>query len=324
MPRLGLAFLGGPEVPRMVAAARLAEEHGYESVWVAETRFARDGFVPAAAIAAATRRVKVGTGIVNVFTRGPVLNAISFATLDELAGGRAIMGLGPGSPLVLAPQGEEFHKPVTRLRESVEVARRLIRGERVEYTGEVVRVPGVQLEFTPVRPAIPVYLGVTGPKALALAGAMADGVLLNGFTSPEYARRALEKIAAGARGAGRDPQQVDVCNGMVTAMDRDGTAARDRVRPFVAMYLARFPNIAQETGFPAETVLRVRATVDAEGLEAGSRLVTDAMVNHLVAAGTPDEVRARIKDYREAGIRCPVLFIVGDNIEEVVTTLADA
>src|SRR5689334_19457380 len=244
MERYGLAFLGAPRVPEMVELAQLAEDAGCESVWVAETRITRDGFVPAGAIAARTSRIGIGTGIVNVFTRGPVLNAISFATLDEASGGRAIAGLGPGSPLVLAAQGQPFDRPLARLREYVEVLRRLLRGERVDYAGETVRLEGAQLEFEPFRTEIPVHLGVTGPKALELAGDLADGAMLNGFLPPAYVRRARQRIAAGAARAGRDPAAVDISMALITAVNGDGKAARDAARPFVAMYMTRMPNIA--------------------------------------------------------------------------------
>src|SRR5262245_54661723 len=115
--RVGIAFLGSPATHEMVDLGRLAEARGFESVWVAETRLTRDGITPCAAIAMQTSRVTVGTGIVNVFTRGATLTAISFLSLNEIAPGRIIMGLGAGSPLVLKPQGVEFHKPLTRLRE---------------------------------------------------------------------------------------------------------------------------------------------------------------------------------------------------------------
>ena len=120
--RIGLGLLGSPELLKMVELAQLAETHGFESVWVAETRLTRDGITPCAAIAMATTRLKIATGIVNVYTRGAVLTAVSFVSLDEVSQGRIIMGLGTGSPLVLKPQGVAFHKPLTRLREtSVEV-----------------------------------------------------------------------------------------------------------------------------------------------------------------------------------------------------------
>lgn len=310
-----MAFLGEPEVTEMVRAAKRAEDLGYESVWVAETRFARDGFVPAAAIAAATEHVKVSTGVVNVFTRSPVLLATSYATLDELSGGRAVFGIGPGSPLVLGPQGHAFEKPLTRLREYVEVSRRLIAGEEVHYEGECVSVLGVELEFSPVRSSIPVYMGVTGPRAMGLVGEISDGVLMNGFTSCAYVRRSIRKIEAGCEKAGRSIDEVDLAIGLVTSVDERGDVARDRVRPLIAMYLSRFPNIARETGYGEDYLARVREKVSKGGLTAGAALISDEVVDDLAVAGTPEHVRERIAEYREAGIHCPVLFAVGPDLD---------
>ena len=144
--RIGLMFVGAPRVPEMVALARRAEERRFESVWMAETRMTRDGFVPLAAMAAATSRIRLGTGIVNVYTRGPVVLAISFAALEETAPGRVTVGLGAGSPLVLAPQGVAWEKPVARLREYCEVIRPLLRGEPVTYHGEFVTLTDAQIQ----------------------------------------------------------------------------------------------------------------------------------------------------------------------------------
>lgn len=312
MERYGLAFLGAPRVPEMVELARQAENAGCESVWIAETRITRDGFVPAGAIAARTERIGIGTGIVNVFTRGPVLSAISFATLDEASGGRAIAGLGTGSPLVLAAQGQGFEKPLTRLREYAEVQRLLLRGGLVHYQGATIQVAGAQLEFAPFRADIPIHLGVTGPKALELAGELADGAMLNGFLPPAYVTRARQRIAAGAARVGRDPGAIDVSMALITAVDADGAAARDAARPFVAMYMTRMPNIAAEMGFDDEALARVRAAVAEGGIPAGLPYVTDAMVTAVTVAGTPDECLARIADYRAAGVGLPILFPLGD------------
>jgi 5,10-methylenetetrahydromethanopterin reductase len=161
-PRLGFEVLGEPAVPALTAIARQAEALGYDSIWLAETRFTRDAVTTAAAVAAATRRVRVATAVTNPFTRGAVLTAVTAATLDEAAGGRFILGLGPGSPTVLARQGIGFDRPLTRLRETVEVVRRLLAGEEVWFAGETLSVAGARLDFTP-RAAIPIYLGVTGP-----------------------------------------------------------------------------------------------------------------------------------------------------------------
>jgi 5,10-methylenetetrahydromethanopterin reductase len=321
--RYGLAFLGAPRVPEMVRLARMAEAAGCESIWVAETRFTRDGFVPCAAIAAATERVGIATGIVNVYTRGPVLNAVSWATLDEASGGRAIVGLGPGSPTVLAAQGQPFEKPLTRLREYVHVLRRLLAGERVDFEGETIRVAGVQLEMEPLRPSIPVHLGVTGPKALELAGEIADGAMLNGFLPPSYVTRARVRIAAGAARAGRDAAAIDVSMGVITSVHQDGRRARDAARPIVAMYIARMPNLAAEMGFDEEIKAHIRALYNDGNIAGANAAVSDDMVDSVTASGTPEECRARLAAYRAAGVALPILFPLGDNPEDVIALMKE-
>src|SRR3954452_12708617 len=167
--RVGLAFLGAPRVPEMVRLARKAEASGYESLWIAETRITRDAIVPMTAIATATERVRLGTAILNVYTRNPVVLAITFVSLDEVAPGRIVMGLGAGSPKVLAPQGQPFTRPLTRLREYVEVLRPLMRGESVSYHGSTVDVEGARIEdllagsgeIASESTQLPLYLGVT-------------------------------------------------------------------------------------------------------------------------------------------------------------------
>ncbi len=320
--RLGFGFLGAPAVPAMVQAARRAEDLGYESVWVAETRFTRDGIAPIAAIAAATHTIKVGTGIVNVFTRGPVVTAISFASLDEISAGRTIMGLGPGSPLVLAPQGVAFEKPLKRLREYVHVIERLLAGEAVTYQGETVQLQGVKLELTPVRSHIPLYLGITGPKALELCGEIADGALLNGFLPTTYTRRAVQLIARGAQKAGKTAEGIDIAGCLVTCVDEDSRRAKDQVRPLVALYLSLFPNIARETELPEDFVLKVRRTFQSQGLGAAATFITDETVNLLTLAGTADECRARLAQYRAAGMGLPVVFPIEANTMIALEALA--
>lgn len=320
--RLGIGFLGAPAVPEMVKAAKRAEELGYESIWVSETRFTRDGFAPVAAIAAATHTVKVATGIVNVYTRGPVVMAISFASLDEISEGRTIMGLGPGSPLVLAPQGVPFTKPITRLREYIQVIERLLAGESVTFQGETIQLQGVKLELTPVRRHIPLYLGITGPKALELTGEVADGAMLNGFTSAAYTRRAVQMIARGAQKAGKAPGAIDIAGCLVTCVDNDSRHAKDQVRPLAALYLSLFPNVAQEAELPEDFVLKVRATYNSEGLAAATPLIGDQVVDHLTVAGTAEECKARIAQYRAAGMAVPLLFPIESNTLTAIEALA--
>lgn len=319
--RVGLGLLGAPAVPEMVSLAQLAEANDFESIWIAETRMTRDGIAPCAAIAVATSRIKIGTGIINVYTRGAVLIGVSFVGLDEISEGRIIMGLGAGSPLVLLPQGVEFHKPLTRLRETIDVVQPLLRGEEVTFEGETIQVHGAQLETRPIREHIPLYLGVTGPKALALAGEKGDGVMLNAFLPTSYVERALQRIDAGARRAGKRVDDVDIASAIVVSVDEDSAKAKDRARGFIALYLSLFPNIAQETGLPDELVARTRQSFESEGPETAARHIEDTVVDMLTASGTPQECRCRVEAYREAGVQLPILFPLDPNVHMAVETL---
>ncbi len=315
----------------MVDVSRRAEAVGFESVWVAETRLTRDGFVPAAAIAQATERIRVGTGIVNVYTRNPVLLALSFIGLEEIAPGRILMGLGAGSPGVLAPQGIAFVKPLTRLKAYCEVIPPLIRGEQVSYSGEGVELVGAKIEDLlsarrpdAARARLPLHLGVTGPRAVEYAGEVADGVLMNACLPTEYVTSRLELLERGARKAGRSLADIDVAMAIVTSPHEDSRTGKDGARRFIALYLSAFPNIARETGVPENRVVEVRTTLARRGLEAAATLVDDEVVDRLAAAGTPDECRARLEVYRDAGVAVTVLAPVEGALERILDTLAPA
>jgi 5,10-methylenetetrahydromethanopterin reductase len=305
-PRIALKLSGEPSVPEMMVIASQAEALGFDSVWLTETRFTRDAVTTAAAVIAATRRVRVATAVTNPYTRGDVLTAVTAATLDEMSGGRFILGIGPGSPTVLARQGIGFERPLPRLRRTVEVVRRLARGEEVAPEGDGAQ-RGATLDFAPVRPEIPVYLGVTGPRALALAGEIADGVMLNGFVSVPYTKRAVAIVRDAASAAGRDPDAVEIAASIVVSIDSDSRAAHDAVRPLVATYLAEFPNIAREADVAEDQLARIVASNLRGGPVAASRYVDDRVVDELVCAGTMAEVRARLERRREAGVELPVV-----------------
>jgi 5,10-methylenetetrahydromethanopterin reductase len=327
--RTGLLFLGAPAVPEMVGLAQRAERAGYESVWVAETRLTRDAIAPVAAIALGTERLRVGTGIVNVYTRNPVLLALTFATLDELAPGRIVMGLGAGSPRVLAPQGVEFDRPLTRLREYCEVIPRLIAGEEVTYHGACVNLEGARIEDVLARDGgagrrtpIPLFLAATGPRAVEYAGEVADGVLLNVCLPPAYAAERRDRMLAAARRAGRagGPAEVAMC--IVVSPHADGQAGRDGARRFIAVYLSLFPNVARETRLDEDFVEHLRAVFTEEGVDAAAPLVGDDVVNLLTAAGTVDDCRRRLGEYRAAGVQLPVLAPVDGALELTIDALA--
>ena len=327
--RTGLLFLGAPAVPEMVTLAQRAERAGYDSVWVAETRLTRDAIAPVAAIALGTERLKVGTGIVNVYTRNPVLLALTFATLDELAPGRIVMGLGAGSPRVLAPQGVPFDRPLTRLREYCEVIPRLIAGEEVTYHGSAVELEGARIEDVLARDdaagrrmPIPLYLAATGPRSVEYAGEVADGVLLNVCLPPSYATERRDRVIAAARRAERTGAPAEIAMCIVVSPHADGQTGRDGARRFIAVYLSLFPNVARETGLDESFVEHLRSVFTEGGVDAAAPLVGDAVVNLLSASGTVRECRRRLDDYRAAGVELPVLAPVDGALELTIDALA--
>jgi 5,10-methylenetetrahydromethanopterin reductase len=327
--RTGLLFLGAPAVPEMVSLARRAEAAGFESAWVAETRLTRDAITPVAAIALATERIRVGTGIVNVYTRGPVLLALTFATLDELAPGRIVMGLGAGSPLVLAPQGVAFERPLTRLREYCDVIPRLLTGEAVSYRGQCVSLQEARIEDVLARDGgvgprapIPLYLAATGPKAVEYAGEVADGILLNVCLPVSHVRERRQRLAAAAQRAGRDLSGVEVAMCVVVSPHADAARGRDAARRFVAVYLSLFPNVARETGLEPEFIGTLSEAFADGGVDAAAPCVGDDVVDLLTASGSVEDCRRRLDGYREAGVDLPILAPVDGALELAIETLA--
>ena len=312
----------------MVSLARAAEQKGFESAWVAETRLTRDAITPVSAIALGTERLRVGTAIVNVYTRNPVLLALTFATLDELAPGRIVMGLGAGSPRVLAPQGVAFERPLTRLREYCDVIPRLIGGESVTYAGECVDLREAKIEDVlshkggvGARDAIPLYLAATGPRAVEYAGEVAAGVLLNVALPTAYVRERRRRLAAAAERARRDPSEIEVAMCIVVSPNDDPTRGRDAARRFLAVYLSLFPNVARETGLEPSVVQMLASAFGSGGVDAAAPLVGDDVVDLLTAAGSVEDCRRRLDEYRAAGVELPILVPVDGAMELAIEAL---
>lgn len=314
---LGLGFLGGPDLRRLVEIGRLAEAAGFDSLWHAETRVTRDSVTAMTALLLGTERVRVGSAAINVYTRGAALAAITWAALAEAAPGRVVLGIGPGSPAPLAQQGYAFDRPVTRLAEFVDAVRAAWSGNApVSYAGRHSQLDGLVPELQP-DPVPPVYLCVTGPRALDLAARTADGVILNAFMPVAYTRRAVARLAAGGfRG--------ELGQAMVVALDDSVAGGARRVRPILAAYLVHFPNLAAETGLDPSFLEHLRALAREHGLPATFSELSDALVAEHAVCGPPEACRERLTAYREAGLELPVLFPDPDGAADVVRRLAGA
>jgi 5,10-methylenetetrahydromethanopterin reductase len=332
MKRLGFCFLDRPSVAKQIDLVRKIEHLGFESAWVTETRLARDAFSVLGAFAAVTSRIKLATGIVNTWTRGPALMAVTCATLDELAPGRMICGLGAYWDPLAWKQGIERRKPVTQMREYVAVLRRLLALEAgVTFEGEFVKVRDLTLDLGhgALRTAkdVKIYIGPTGPVMTETTGEIADGAILNGLLSPDYTRRMVGKVRAGAQRAGRAATAVDMPQLINIAMADDEREARQSARYVVTKYLGQQPHIGKANDIDPELLARINAVMGGwpgrpGGVEDAMALVSDEIVDKMTISGSARRVKDRVQEWLDAGISYPVLLPLSSNYDEMVEKLA--
>lgn len=328
--RIGVAFLDRPDLARQIRLVKLMEELGYDSAWVCETRLARDAISVLGAFAASTSRIRLGTGVVNTWTRGPALMAVTFATLNELAPARMICGIGAYWDPLAWKQGIDRKKPLTQMREYVQVLRRLFALEEgVSFAGEVVHVRDISLDLGHgmKREKIPVSIaiGPTGPKMMELAGEIADVVLLNGLLSTDYTKKSIEKIQLGAKNAGRDFGSIDCPQFVNVSMSDNGDSALENAHYLVTKYLGQQPHIGKASGLDEDLLVRINKTMGgwparANGIEDAMKLVSLDLVNQLTVSGTPDTCRSRVREWTEAGATFPIIVPLSENYEEIVET----
>ena len=305
----GVALLGHGLPGSAVEWARAAERAGFGSLWVIEDYFNPGAFAIAGALAAATERIGIGLGVVNPYTRHPAVLAMETAALDGLAPGRVALGLGSSNPRWIDEQmAIPFKTPLRGLRESVEIVRRLLAGERVTFEGECFTVRDVALD-TPPAQKVAVVLGVKGPRALGLAGEVADGVVCSVLTSPAHVRRVRSAAGDVRSSAAGSESRFSVLAYLPVSVSPNGRAARDRVRPLLARYLGvlHAQSILADAGLaPADTqpfrdaLLARRRAAD---------LITDAMLDMLAVAGTRAECERALARFAEAGLDAPVAVL---------------
>lgn len=321
--KVGFGLLNNLHIHESIEIARRAEELGYESIWFAEHNFSRDGVSVCAAASMVTSRIRIGPCVVPIFTRTALLLATTFATLDELSNGRIVFGVGAGSRLLISAQGINYEKPLTALRENIEACRAVwaAHGAHVSYDGTIAKLEEAELDFEPVRREIPVYIGATGPKACELTGEIAEGVLLNAFLGIAYVERTMPLLRAGAERAGRTLDGWDVGMMLVTCLADSKQEAREHLRPIVAVYLSRLPDIAKQTSAWGELWDEMSAAVAKGGGEAGMRYVSDDLVDEVTINGTADDIREGVERYAAAGVNLPIITPI-DRARDVLEALA--
>ncbi|HSF14418.1 MAG TPA: LLM class flavin-dependent oxidoreductase [Vicinamibacteria bacterium] len=321
MKRVALYLQDAHSLSECIRYATYAEEKGFEAVWQAESRLVRDAIVPMAAYAARTSRIRVGSGVINNWTRNIGLLAATFLTLDDLAPNRILCGIGAWWDPLAKNVGIERKNPLLAMRETVAVFRRLLAMENVSFDGVFHQVHGIELDVVHGRREprnVPVLIGATGDKMLELTGEIADGCLLNYCVPPSYNDQAMDRLETGAKRAGRSLEEIDRPQLIVCSVDRDGARAVEAAKGLITQYLAQQPHIAKASGVSRETVTKVRSILGwpatKEQVREAMQFVPDELVLEITATGTPEEARKRVREYVDRGCTCPVLYPLGDPI----------
>lgn len=308
--------------------SRYAEAQGFDAVWQADSRLVRDAMVPMAAFAAVTERITIGSGVVDCWTRNPARLASAFSTLDDLAPGRVILGIGAWWDPLATKVGIARAKPLQVMREVVTAVRGLLANETVTMDGDYVQFDGVELDYVyqDRRPKeVPIYIGATGMKMMELTGEIGDGVVLNYLVSPEYNARAMEALQTGAEKSGRSVDDLDRPQLVVCSVHEDRATALDMARLMVTQYLGQQPHIMKASGVPQSLLDAVGEVLTwpatHEQVVAASALVPDEIVQMLTASGTPAEAREQVAHYIRNGCTCPILYPLGD-VDEMIDAFA--
>ena len=299
--------------------AQYAEARGFTEVWQAESRLVRDAIVPMAAFAATTSKIKVGSGVINNWTRNIGLLAATFLTLDDLAPNRIICGIGAWWDPLARNVGIERRKPLLAMRETIEVMRRLLRMENVTFHGEFHHVTGIELDVVHGRREprnVPIYIGATGDQMMEMTGEIADGAVLNYCVPPHYNDKALELLEKGAKRAGRALADIDRPQLIVCSVDHDRKKAIEAAKVLLTQYLAQQPHIAKASGVSEDVVKKVQTILGwpatKEQIHEAMQFVPDDFVLGISATGTPEEAKARVKEYMDRGCTCPILYPMSD------------
>ena len=302
----------------MCRLATLAEETGYDSAWLPE-RHGRDAISELIVLAGATARITIGTGIVPVFGRQPTHAATAMAVAGIVAPGRVALGIGIGhrDHLETAHGVADFARPLARTREFAQIARALLRGETVTHTGDIFAIGRYKVECPPPQP-VPVYVAALRPAMLRMAGAVADGVLMN-WATPDRVREAIPHIHESARKAGRDPAELRIASYLRTCVGAESDQVEQASRVQIARYgsMEYYRNYFAEIGF-ADEASALEAAWARGDAEAAGAIVDRRMIRALTVYGTAAECRDRLAEYREAGLDLPIVapFPIGEPIAE--------
>ena len=302
--KIDIEFNSGAQLPMdaIPDLARAAEAHGFDCAWGGEANN-KDPTVMLSAIAAVTTRLKVGSAIYHILGRTPATLALQAMGLDELSGGRFLLGIGSSNPTIAKWHGQSFDRPLSRIQEYIEITRAAMRGEKLNFEGKFFTAQNFKMAFKPSGRSIPIYVAAFGPKMTRLAGRISDGVLINMANPTEISRIAAE-VKAGAQEAGKDPSKMEIICKIRCSIAPNYSVAREALSHALTYYALAdyYRELLGRMGF-AEEVEAMRAAWKTGGFHAARALISDRMFNSLplVAATSAPEVVEQIRPYIEAG-----------------------
>jgi alkanesulfonate monooxygenase SsuD/methylene tetrahydromethanopterin reductase-like flavin-dependent oxidoreductase (luciferase family) len=302
--KIDIEFNSGAQLPMNAIPdlARAAEAHGFDCAWGGEANN-KDPTVMLSAIAAVTTRLKVGSAIYHILGRTPATLALQAMGLDELSGGRFLLGIGSSNPTIAKWHGQSFDRPLSRIQEYIEITRAAMRGEKLNFEGKFFTAQNFKMAFKPSGRSIPIYVAAFGPKMTRLAGRISDGVLINMANPTEISRIAAE-VKAGALEAGKDPAKMEIICKIRCSIAPNYSVAREALSHALTYYALAdyYRELLGRMGF-AEEVEAMRAAWKTGGFHAARALISDRMFNSLplVAATSAPEVVEQIRPYIEAG-----------------------
>jgi 5,10-methylenetetrahydromethanopterin reductase len=309
--RVGLCFDGFYSINEMVELARLADGFGMDSIWMSDHLCFRDSVTSAMAFLATTKKIKVVPAPLSPYSRHPIISAMSIATLEEFAPGRVMATPGTGNAAALEEAGMKVTRPLKTMREYVQILRAFLRGEPVNFRGEVFVIKGAKMGFTPST-AIPLYLTAVRPRMLRLAGEIGDGVLLSAGCAPKFIAHCVAEIQKGTDEAGAVLKDRGIAGFITASVSHDPKEAIDASKTFLA-YIFRNKHHAENIRMGGETVDQeaLAAAIAKRDWEGAKKLIRDEVVLAHSISGTPAECRKQLEAFVRGGLDLPILLPTG-------------
>lgn len=309
--RVGLCFDGFYSIHEMIELAQLADESGMESIWMSDHLCFRDSITTSMALLASTKSIKVAPAPMSPYSRQPIISAMSIATMEEFAPGRVIASPGTGNAAALKEAGIESPRPLKTMREYVEILRRFLSGETVNFHGEMFQVNGAKMGFVPSTP-IQMYLTAVRPKMLQLAGEIGDGALLSAGCAPGYIARCVGEIKKGTEKTGKSLADRDVAGFVTTSVSEKPREALEANKMFLA-YIFRNTHHAENIRLGGGKVDQeaLAAAVAKRDWDAAKKFISDDVVHAHSVAGTTGECHRQLESFIKGGLNLPVLLPMG-------------